>query len=43
MSRKNSIVELSEPKNAEFHDIFYTYEHLKLISCSVDLSMEKVL
>ena len=31
MSRKNSILGLSEPekKNAEFLDIFYTYEHLE--------------
>ena len=27
MSRKNSI--LSEPENAEFLDIFHTYQHLK--------------
>ena len=38
MSRKNSILGLSEPKKAEFLDIF---KHL--ISCSVELSMEKVL
>ena len=29
MSGKNSILGLSEPKKAEFLDIFYTYEHLK--------------
>ena len=29
MSVKNSILGLSEPKKAEFHDIFYTHEHLK--------------
>ena len=29
MSMKNSIPGLSEPKKAEFLDIFYTYEHLK--------------
>ena len=27
--RENSIPGLSEPKKAEFLDIFYTYEHLK--------------
>ena len=30
MSRKNSILGLSEPAKAEFLDIFYTYEHLKV-------------
>ena len=29
MNRKNSILGLSEPKKAEFLDIFYTYEHFK--------------
>ena len=29
MSGKNSILGLSEPKKAEFLDIFRTYEHLK--------------
>ena len=29
MSGKYSILGLSEPKIAEFLDIFYTYEHLK--------------
>ena len=29
MSGKNSIQDLSEPKKAEFLDIFYTYEHSK--------------
>ena len=29
MSRKNSILSLSEPKKAEFLDIFYTCDHLK--------------
>ena len=28
-NRKNSILGLSEPKKAEFLDIFYTYNHLK--------------
>ena len=38
MSRKNSILGLSEPKNAEFLDIFICA--IK-ISCSAELSMEK--
>ena len=29
MSRKSSILDLLRLKNAEFLDIFYTYEHLK--------------
>ena len=29
MSGKNSILGLSEPKQAEFLDFFYPYEHLK--------------
>ena len=29
MRGKNNILGLSEPKKAEFLDIFYTYEHLK--------------
>ena len=29
MSTKNSILGISELEKAEFHDIFYTYEHLK--------------
>ena len=29
LSEKNSILGLSEPKKAEFLDIFYTYEHFK--------------
>ena len=29
MGGKNSILNLSEPKKAEFIDIFYTSEHLK--------------
>ena len=29
ISGKKSILGLSEPKKAEFLDIFYTYEHLK--------------
>ena len=40
MSEKNSILGLSEPKKAEFLDIFYTYEHLKF-SCLTQLSMKK--
>ena len=28
MSRKNSIIGLSEPEKAEFLDIFYNHEHL---------------
>ena len=42
MSRKNSIIGLSEPRKAEILYIFYTYEHLEF-SCSAELSMEKVL
>ena len=29
LSRKNTILGLSEPKKADFLDIFYTYEHLQ--------------
>ena len=29
MSRKNSILALYDPENAQFLDIFHTYEHLK--------------
>ena len=29
MSGKNSILDLFEPKGAEFLDTFYTFEHLK--------------
>ena len=29
MSRKKSILDLSESEKAEFLDFFYTYEHLK--------------
>ena len=29
--QENSILGLSEPENAEFLDIFYTCEHLKII------------
>ena len=29
MNRKNSILGLSEPKHAEFRDIFLPYEHLQ--------------
>ena len=29
MSRKNSVLGLTESEKAEFLDIFYTYEHLK--------------
>ena len=30
VSGKNSILGLPEPKKAEFLDIFYSYEHLKV-------------
>ena len=30
MSGKNNILDLSEPKKAEFLDILYTYEHFKV-------------
>ena len=36
MSRKNSIIGLSEPEKAKFHDMFYTYKGLKLTSCPVE-------
>ena len=29
LSRKNNILDLSEPKKAEFLDFFYTFGHLK--------------
>ena len=36
MSRKNSIIGLSEPEKAKFLDMFYTYKGLKLTSCPVE-------
>ena len=41
MSRKNCILDLSEPEKAEFLDIFYLLACE--ISCSAELSMKKVL
>ena len=41
MRMKNSILGLSEPKNAEFLDIFILMSIL--VSCTAELSMEKVL
>ena len=41
LSRKNSILGLDDPKNAEFLDIFILMS-IKIL-CSAELSMEKVL
>ena len=41
MSRKNSIIGLYDPEKAEFRDSLYLWAFK--ISCSAELSMEKVL